>query len=77
MLRCDKCEVNLTGPLRRCPLCGSELRGAPDGEHPVFPPLRLTPPRSRLPVRLALFLSVVAAVVCSGVNLCQIGRAHV
>ena len=70
MLRCDKCKVDLTGPLRRCPLCGSELRGAPDGEHPVFPPLRLTPPRSRLPVRLALFLSVVAAVVCSGVNLC-------
>ena len=62
--------VELTGSPSRCPLCGGKLQGEPDGRPSVFPPLRLTPPRSWLPVRLALFLSVVIAAICAGINLC-------
>ncbi len=66
MRRCEHCDVTVEGEGALCPLCHGPLRGeaSPD----VFPVVPLVSRRYHLLIRLAVFLSVVVAVVCLLIN---------
>ena len=69
---CKKCNVTVTGRVRRCPLCGSVLSGAPEGES-AFPKMQRPEQSNRLILRLGVLLTVVGAAVSVIVNLSVYG----
>lgn len=64
---CRKCDIRLSGPRKRCPLCGSTLTGTVLGES-VFPELRPGQASNWFALRLSIYSTVAAAVVCLIVN---------
>ena len=70
MLHCDRCQVDLPGTPRRCPLCQGPLSGEPDSSKNVFPPLPAgRDPATRRLLSWIAFLTVCAATVCVTMNL--------
>lgn len=65
MKQCAYCKVSVVGHMKKCPLCQNTLAGedTPD----VFPTVD-TPVTNRFFLRLIVFLSLVAAIVCVVVN---------
>ena len=66
MKYCPKCKVSVAGRPTRCPLCQGPLTG--EGTPSPFPPAQ--PQRTRqFVLRLIIFLSVAAALICVLVNM--------
>ena len=63
---CDACHVHVRGSMERCPLCGAKLRG--EKEENVFPRLQMYDHMYRKIMRIFLFLSVIAVIVCLAAN---------
>ena len=63
---CDACHVHVRGSMDRCPLCGTKLRG--EKEENVFPRLQMYDHMYRKIMRIFLFLSVIAVIVCLAAN---------
>ena len=66
-LICRKCGINLLGPRKRCPLCSSMLTGTVLQES-VFPEMQLGQVPDWFALRLSVYITVVAAVVCVTIN---------
>lgn len=68
MLVCEKCNVSVRGWRGTCPLCQGPLTGEGDEQNEVFPVI----PEEKQPflfwLRLAVFVSIAAAVICLAVN---------
>lgn len=65
MKYCPHCKVSVTGRGAHCPLCQGELSG--EGTPPAFP--ALTPVRThKFFLRLLVFLSIAAALICVLIN---------
>lgn len=65
MKYCPNCKVSVKGMSRSCPLCQGLLRG--DGTPPPFPPPQQHRDR-RFFLRVLVFLSIAAALVCIIIN---------
>lgn len=68
MRYCEKCNVKLTGEIRRCPLCQGTLTGEADREGNAFPDIPLTRNPHWLLVRLLALATVVSGAVSLAVN---------
>lgn len=66
MKYCPCCKVSVTGQSTRCPLCQSELTG--EGTPSAFPQIQRTRTHTLL-LRLLVFLSLAAALICVFINL--------
>lgn len=66
MKYCKSCKASVQGMPTRCPLCQGALEG--DGTPSPFPPLHPAPRARTLFLRLLVFVSVAAAVICVLVN---------
>ncbi len=64
---CRKCGVRILGEKRTCLLCGSTLTG-PVLQESAFPELQPGQQPNWFALRLSLFMTVVAAVICVTVN---------
>lgn len=68
MRHCDRCQVDIAGSCRLCPLCQGPLAGAPDETEDRFPPVEDAPFPHLMLVRVLGFFSVAAVVICFAVN---------
>lgn len=59
MLKCNHCNVDFSGRLERCPLCGGSLEGKPSAA--VFPHCNITKPW-RIALKLIEFFSGAGAI---------------
>lgn len=65
MLFCEKCKVKICGERERCPLCQGPLAGTGDASQEPFPILTdKKSGRYHLLMRLLVFLSIAAVVIC-------------
>lgn len=69
MLTCERCKVHVAGAPQLCPLCQGPLSGVPEEEGCVFPLVAPSPHFRRIFIRLAAFLTLVAAAICVTINL--------
>ena len=69
MLTCKRCNVDVTGSPRLCPLCQGPLTGTPEEDSSVFPPVAPSRHLRRVFIRLAAFLTLAAAAICVTINL--------
>lgn len=74
MKTCPECKIQVGGPEKLCPLCGTELlpAGNSEGEERLYPDFsKPVKPPSKFPflARIFAFLSVVTVVICVLVNL--------
>ena len=69
MKRCDKCKVDVTGSLKRCPLCGavlSEKDHVADDRYPVSKSVYY---KYSLLFRILILISVAVCVICVAVDI--------
>lgn len=64
---CKQCRASVSGKVQRCPLCGSALEGAVQGES-AFPGMQLRERRASFVLRLSLLLTLVVAAVSVLIN---------
>ena len=68
MRYCDKCKVSVGGSGRRCPLCQGLLSGEADADGDLFPSLQSQTHQLRMAIRMLVFASITAVVVCFAIN---------
>ncbi len=71
MRYCEKCGVRVIGSLSSCPLCQGPLTGEADGSEDVYPDIPFTGKPHQTLFRLLVLGTVIAAVACIAVLLCQ------
>lgn len=64
---CEQCSIRLLGTKNTCPFCGSTLTGTPVRES-AFPALQVGQPPNWFALRLSLFITVAAAIICVTIN---------
>ena len=70
MKHCKPCDIFVDSPLTRCPLCYMQLTPHNDNPEPAsYPDLKSSAVRYNLMLRIFLFLSLTAGIVCLTVNL--------
>ena len=70
MKRCEPCKIYVDSPITRCPLCYMQLTSHDDNPEPAsYPDLKSIAVRYNLMLRILLFLSLTAGIVCLTVNL--------
>lgn len=72
-MKCEKCNVSVSGTAKRCPLCQGDLQGVPNEDEQVYPIVPLNKSR-RLFLSIMGFVSVVICVICFTINLSLPGR---
>ena len=65
---CDKCRVEVPGDRRRCPLCQGQLPPGGDPQAEVFPVVPTVYRQHHLVIRIFIFLSIAAGVICVACN---------
>ena len=60
MRHCDKCGIDFSGDLERCPLCQAELAG--EASAPMFPP-NVLKRSGAIALRVIAFVTGVAIIV--------------
>lgn len=68
MQRCDKCNLDVSGVKTRCPLCQSRLSGTYDPQDAIFPKVVSNRRRFFVLVRIMVFLSCSAMIICGLLN---------
>ncbi len=68
MKSCPRCGVTIRQNPARCPLCQGDLSGGAE-EVRVFPVVQSVRRRHRVLLRLMIFGTIVAAVICGAINL--------
>lgn len=66
-MRCNKCDLEILGRQKNCPLCQEPLSG--DAGERLFPAVPLRIKMSRRFLKIVSFISIAAAAVCVAVNL--------
>lgn len=67
MFYCPNCKVNIAGRRKRCPLCQGSIQGEGDTVE-VYPLIPTVFKEHKPYFRVLLFISVIAAIVCLGIN---------
>ncbi len=66
MRYCDQCRVHIRGTQIKCPLCGNRLTG--EAEADVFPKAEVPYRQMHKVLRMFLFLSISAVLICLTAN---------
>lgn len=74
MKTCPKCKIQVGGPPDYCPLCQSQLVGAP--EPPLWPKTKPEALRFTLLYKLVSFVLLAGAVICVAVDLLTHSPRH-
>ncbi|MDR0878589.1 MAG: DUF6320 domain-containing protein [Treponema sp.] len=69
MLICNQCKITIRGVFKRCPLCQGELHGTAGAGDDVFPVISEGLKPFRHIIRLALFLTIAAAVIAVAIDM--------
>lgn len=68
MQTCEKCGIKVQGSHKLCPLCQGILSGTPSTDEDVFPILPTMLQKHHTLIRILIFISAVAVILCFAAN---------